>query len=104
MLWLTSWLADQLNWSTSIQYGKAQIQPRLQYFQAKFSNELSVSLSAFKAARLFVPAKLKELKPDITIVHIICFYRLYDGFTGAVHRYGHYLNWVVCNRNNYILL
>ena len=52
-----------------IQYGKARIQPGLQYFQAKFSNELSVSLSAFKAARLFVPAKLKEMKPDITMVN-----------------------------------
>ena len=52
-----------------IQYGKARIQPGLQYFQAKISNELSVSLSAFKAARLFVPAKLKEMKPDITMVN-----------------------------------
>ena len=52
-----------------IQYGKARIQPGLQYFQAKFSNELSASLSAFKAARLFVPAKLKEMKPDITTVN-----------------------------------
>ena len=75
-----------------IQYGKARIQPGLQYFQAKFSNELSVSLSPFKAACLFVPAKLKELKPDITIVYNICFYRLYDGFTGAVHHHRHYLN------------
>ena len=35
-----------------IQYGKARIQPGLQYFKAKFSNELSASLSAFKAALL----------------------------------------------------
>ena len=52
-----------------IQYGKARIQPGLKYFNAKFSNELFVSLSAFKAACLFVPAKLKEMKPDITIVN-----------------------------------
>ena len=52
-----------------IQYEKARIQPGLEYFQAKFSNELSVSLFAFKAGRLFVPAKLKEMKPDITIVN-----------------------------------
>ena len=51
-----------------IQYGKARIQPGLQYFKAKFSNEL---LSAFKAARLFVPAKLKEMKPDISIVNTL---------------------------------
>ena len=54
-----------------IQYGKARIQPGLQYFKAKFSNELSASLSAFKAARLFVPAKLKEMKPDISIVNTL---------------------------------
>ena len=54
-----------------IQYGKARIQPGLQYFKAKFSNELSASLSAFKAARLFVPAKLKEMKPDISIANTL---------------------------------
>ena len=54
-----------------IQYGKARIQPGLQYFKTKFSNELSASLSAFKAARLFVPAKLKEMKPGITIVNTL---------------------------------
>ena len=66
MLWPTSWLADQLNCSTSL-YNMGK--DGLEYFQAKFSNELSVSLSAFKAARLFVPVKLKEMKPDITIVN-----------------------------------
>ena len=45
--------------------------PGLQYFKAMFSNELSASLSAFKAARLFVPAKLKETKPDISIVNTL---------------------------------
>ena len=50
-----------------IQYGKAQIQPGLQYFKAKFSNELSASLSA----RLFVPAKIKEMKPDISTVNTL---------------------------------
>ena len=35
------------------------------------NNELSVSLSAFKAACLFVPVKLKEMKPDITIVNTL---------------------------------
>ena len=54
-----------------MQYGKAQIQPGLQYFKTKFSNELSASLSAFKAACLFVPAKLKEMKPDITTVNTL---------------------------------
>ena len=49
-----------------IQYGKARI-----HFKAKFPNELSASLSAFKAARLFVPAKLKEMKPDISIVNTL---------------------------------
>ena len=42
--------------------------PGLQYFKA---NELSASLSAFKAACLFVPAKLKETKPDISIVNTL---------------------------------
>ena len=45
--------------------------PGLQYFKAKFSNELSASLSAFKAARLFVP---KEMKPDINIVNTLRYF------------------------------
>ena len=52
-----------------VQYGKARVQPGLLYFQSKFSNELSSSLAAFKAARLFVPSKVQEMKPDVTNIN-----------------------------------
>jgi len=52
-----------------MQYGKACVQPGLLYFQSKFSNELSNSLAAFKAARLFVPSRIQEMKPDIAHIN-----------------------------------
>ena len=52
-----------------VQYGKARVQPGLLYFKSKFSNELSSSLDAFKAARLFLPFKIQEMKPDIISIN-----------------------------------
>ena len=52
-----------------IKYGKDRVKPVEEYFKSKFSNELSTSLSVFKAARVFAPYKLKEMAPDISIVN-----------------------------------
>ena len=47
-----------------IQYGKECVQPAIEYFKAYLSGPLKIALSAFKAARLFVPHKVTEMKPD----------------------------------------
>ena len=52
-----------------IKYGKDRVKPVEEYFKSKFSNELSTSLSVFKAARVFAPSKVKEMTPDISIVN-----------------------------------
>ena len=52
-----------------IKYGKDRVKPVEEYFKSKFSNELSTSLSVFKAARVFAPSKVKEMAPDISIVN-----------------------------------
>ena len=44
-----------------VEYANTCIKPGLQYFLDKFSQELSGSVAAFKAARLFLPQKVVEL-------------------------------------------
>ena len=51
-----------------VEYANTCIKPGLQYFLDKFSQELSGSVAAFKAARLFLPQKVVELKPDAATV------------------------------------
>ena len=53
-----------------IQYGKSCVSPGLEYYMytTKFTEDLSESVAAFKAARLFVPQKLLDLKPDASAI------------------------------------
>ena len=51
-----------------LMYAKKCVEPGLNYFQKKFTDELSGSVAAFKAARLFLPHKVDEMKPDATAV------------------------------------
>ena len=46
------------------EYGLGCVQPGVQYIQDKFSTDFEESVEAFKAARLFVPKHVVELKPD----------------------------------------
>ena len=52
-----------------MKYGKDRVTPVVKYFKSKFSNELSKSLSIFKAAQVFAPSKVKEVAPDVSIVN-----------------------------------
>ena len=49
-----------------LDYSKACVQPAYDYFYLKFNNDLKPALDSFKAARLFSPFKLHELKPSAT--------------------------------------
>lgn len=53
-------LAVQKQWKD---YAISCVQPGLLYFQEKFGNDMVHPVSAFKAARLFSPYKLKEIQP-----------------------------------------
>ena len=50
-------------------YALSCLKPALDYYREHLKADLmSVPLSAFKAARLFSPQKLQEMKPDITVL------------------------------------
>ena len=49
-------------------YAQSCIQPGLDYFVSRFTGELSSQLEAFKVARLFVPQKVVQLRPDASTV------------------------------------
>ena len=44
-------------------YAKRCVEPDLKYYQDGFTGELSCVVAAFKAARLFLPQKVDEIKP-----------------------------------------
>ena len=44
------------------------MEPGLQYFKTKFTQELSGSVAVFKAARLFLLYKICEMQPDASVV------------------------------------
>lgn len=50
------------------QYGRLCVKPGLDYFVTKFTQDLSDSVAAFKAARLFVPQKVTEMQPDANAI------------------------------------
>ena len=49
-------------------YATDCFRPGLQYFETNFGSDLSPPLSVFKAARLFSPMKVDEMKPVATDV------------------------------------
>ena len=50
------------------QYGRLCVKPGLDYFVTKFTQDLSDSVAAFKAARLFVPQKVTEMQPTANAI------------------------------------
>ena len=49
-------------------YAKKCVEPDLKYYQDRFTGKLSCVVAAFKAARLFLPQKVDEMKPDGSMV------------------------------------
>ncbi len=54
-------IALQQRWNT---YSIGCVQPGLDYFQDKLGNDTQNPMAAFKAARLFCPSKVNEMKPS----------------------------------------
>ena len=49
-------------------YAKNCVKPGLSYYQDRFTGELSNVVAAFKAARLFLPGKVNEIKPNAAVI------------------------------------
>lgn len=55
-----------------LQYAESRVQPGFDYYQSRFTGSayriLEITVAAFKAAKLFSPAKIGLLHPDATSV------------------------------------
>ena len=51
-----------------IQHAKSCVQPGLTYYFRQLNESMKEPLAAFKAARLFSPYKLHEMKPDSSVI------------------------------------
>ena len=51
-----------------IDYGKACVQPAIQYYKQKLNDCMKGPLQAFKAARIFVPTKVQEMQVTLSDV------------------------------------
>ncbi len=62
-------IADQQHSEQSwLAYALACVKPGLDYFTAKFEGDLLPIMEAFKSARIFDPAKLSDMQPDVSTV------------------------------------
>lgn len=52
-------------------YAKSCVQSAYSYFKTKFDSDLKPTVLAFKAARYFLPSKLRDLKPTATYVDLL---------------------------------
>ena len=59
-------------------YAKACIQPGYDYFHQKFELELRPVVDAFKSARLFIPTKVNDIKPDTSSVDTLRAFKFLD--------------------------
>lgn len=72
---LASPTTPEQHWMT---YAMSCIQPVYDYFNSKFNNELLPVVNAFKSARLFLPAKINDLKPDGSMVDALRAFKFLD--------------------------
>ena len=62
-------------------YAESCVQPGFDYFNNRFSGVLSSTVAAFKAARLFLPQKVRGLKPDASAVDSLRYFPFLDSET-----------------------
>ena len=60
------------------QYGRNCVQPGMQYFLTRFTQDLKESVEAFKAARLFVPHRALEIRPDSNAINNFTSFPFFD--------------------------
>ena len=67
-----------------MQYAAACAQPGLQYFADCKANSMKEPLTCFKAARLFSPTKIEEMKPSTSEVDILAAFPFLSGGLNAL--------------------
>ena len=60
------------------QYGRLCVKPGLDYFLTKFNCDLSDSVAAFKAARLFVPQKVTKMRPTANSIDDLAVFTFFN--------------------------
>ena len=61
-----------------IAYGNACINPAIQYYQQRLDDSMKIPLQEFKAAHLFVPAKVQEINIDAQAVESLRVFPFFD--------------------------
>ena len=56
-----------------IQYAKSCVQPGVTYYFNQLATSMKEPLEAFKAARLFSPAKVQQIRPSVSALDTISF-------------------------------
>ena len=64
-----------------VAYGVSCVKPAFDYFVIKFRNELKPVVDAFKAAQLFLPQKVNDLRPDSSSVDSLKAFPFYQDST-----------------------
>ena len=62
-------------------YASKCVEPGINYFQTKCTDELSGTVAAFKAARLFLPHKVDQMKPDALAIDALKAFPFLDNVT-----------------------
>lgn len=55
-------------------YGKQCVQPSIKYYRERLEDSMKIPLKAFRAARIFLPSKVQEMKVDISSVDELAVY------------------------------
>ena len=61
-----------------IAYGKACVNPAIQYYQQRLNDSMKIPMQAFKAARLFVPSKVQEMRIDAQVLDSLSVFPFFD--------------------------
>ena len=61
-----------------IAYGKACINPAIHYYRQRLDDSMKIPLEAFKAARLFVPAKVQEMNINAQAADSLSVFPFFD--------------------------
>lgn len=69
-----------------LQYAAACVQPGLQYFQDRKATSMKDLLACFKAARLFSPSKVQEIKPSCAEVDSLMIFPFLSGCLDGLKR------------------
>lgn len=62
-------------------YARESVEPGRNYFKKKFTDKLSGTVAALKATWLFLPDKVDEMKPDVSVIDTLKAFPVLDNIT-----------------------